>query len=79
MAWPNKYTLPMMTVKEKAERIAAVECGPVAMDQRRVDFLAAIFECEHGIEMCESCTAKGRTCAHRCVECGPEQIFQEVR
>lgn len=69
----------MMTVKEKAERIAAVECGPVAMDQRRVDFLAAIFECEHGIEMCESCTAKGRTCAHRCVECGPEQIFQEVR
>jgi len=64
-------------------RVAVIDCGPstlvVNAAERAQERLESIFECTHGVEMCPACTARGRRCGHRCVECAPEQVFQEAR
>ena len=42
--------------------------GNPVEDRRRDELLEALFTCEHGVEMCEGCTQRGRACA-RCPEC----------
>lgn len=64
-------------------RVDVVECRPsptvgCTPDERRTEFLGELFQCSHGVEMCEPCTALGRRCPHRCVECSPEQVFAEA-
>lgn len=61
-------------------RLVRIECAPVLEDDdRRHELLASIFECAHGVEMCEPCSTRGRRCEHRCVECGPQMVFSEMR
>lgn len=66
----------------RAYQLVGIVCempAPGSPDERRNGLLAALFECEHGIMMCEPCSKRGRRCGHRCLECAPEQVFAEAR
>jgi len=65
-------------------RVAVVDCGPSGFVLNAAELaqerLEVLFTCEHGVEMCNRCTAHGRRCAHRCVECGGvAAVFAEAR